>query len=128
MVHFRLLRSAPEITLYSSLANRHSDIVHEGEIITFTCIIRESPILAWRCDEYIGHDAQIEFLSVDPPGYMVVSHNANATLNNVTQDNGVIVLNSTLRIQASSQFSRASVSCENVGLGTRYTAYFGVSG
>ena len=123
-----ILGFASMIILQSSLDHRHSDLVYEGEVMTFTCTTRGSPILAWRSDEYIGHSVQFEFLSTDPQGYTRHNQYVNATLISVAQDDGVTVMNSTLRIQASSKFSRSSVSCDNVGHGTRRTTSFRVSG
>jgi hypothetical protein len=81
-----------------------------GQEVTITCEIRGSPIIAWSSDEYIGRGAQLHFISIDPVGVIRRINSTVATLINSTNDNGVTILVSQLRIIGSLS---SSVACMN---------------
>ena len=99
-----------------------------GEVLTFTCVTRGSPIIAWRSDDYIG-TTQLEFAAVDSIGATDGNQNtAIATLTGKNFIDGVIVLTSKLRITTSSTFPTSSVSCVHIGSGAVNTTSFQVLG
>jgi hypothetical protein len=83
-----------------------------GQEVTITCETRGSQIIAWTSDEYIGRQGvQLEFLSIDPVGVTRRTSSAVASLINNTNDNGVTVLVSQLRIIGALS---SSVACINI--------------
>ena len=114
------------VVLTSSLSDRF--VAYPEEIVTFTCITMGSSILAWESRDYIGDGIQLEFISIDSPGLTQQSGTTTfATLDSVTNDNGEIVLVSTLQITASSQFPTSSVACRHVDSGTLNSTTFNVA-
>ena len=96
-----------------------------GEEVNITCEARESSLIAWASDDYIGADGvQLEFILFDSIGTTRTSSmnpNTVATLINKTVEEGVHVLVSQLRIRTMSQFLNSSVTCIDVSSGTWYT-------
>ena len=73
---------------------------------------RGSPFLAWSSDDYIGDGVLLQFSSFDPVGTTrVVNSDTVAVLVDVSMESGVTVLESTLQLTVSSQFSSSSVAC-----------------
>ena len=99
-----------------------------GEVVTFTCVTRGSPIIAWRSDDYIG-TTQLEFAAVNNVGATDGNQNtAIATLTGNVVVGGVRVLISELKITTSSTFPTSSVSCVHIGSGAVNTTSFQVLG
>ena len=90
-----------------------------GEEVYITCVTRNSLLLLWTSDEYIGPGGiELEFAIFNDIGDTVVSPinpNTVATLINNTNEDGMMVLVSQLRIVTSVNFSTSSVSCVNEG-------------
>ena len=93
-----------------------------GDIVTFTCETRGSPIIAWTSEEYIERGAtQLDFATFNSIGTEEISPvnpNTVATLINNTIEDGVQVLVSQLRIIVSATFSTSTVTCIDIGTGT----------
>lgn len=96
-----------------------------GDFLTFSCEIRDSSILAWESDEYIGrHGKRLEFLSAEPAGTTKSSGGDSevvATLIDSYSENGIQVLNSKLTVTELFQHHDGviEVVCVNVGLDTK---------
>ena len=94
-----------------------------GQFRNFSCEIRDSIILAWENDEYIGpHGNRLEFLSTEPVGTVKVSEINPGVFANLTENyvqNGIQILKCELNISEVSYLSDfISVVCVNVGLDT----------
>ena len=92
-----------------------------GEEITFTCVTRGSPVLAWTSDQYIEQGGtQLEFATFDNENEtrtIPINPNTVATLTRKAMENGEQVLESELRIITVSRFPTFSVSCIHIGSG-----------
>ena len=100
-----------------------SQAVCPGEFRNFSCEIRDSIILAWENDEYIGpHGNRLEFLSTEPVGTIKVSEVNPGVFAYLTENyvqNGIRVLKCELNISEVSYDSYSiNVICVNVGLDT----------
>ena len=97
-------------------------VVCPGQFRNFSCEIRDSIILAWENDEYIGpHGNRLEFLSTEPVGTVKVSKVNPGVFANLTENyvqNGIRILKCELNISEVSYLSDFSVVCVNVGLDT----------
>ena len=94
-----------------------------GQFRNFSCEIRDSIILAWENDEYIGpHGKQLEFFSTEPVGTVKVSEVNPGVFANLTENyvqNGIRILKCELNISEVSYNSDSiSVICVNVDLDT----------
>ena len=96
-----------------------------GEFRTFGCEVRDSNVLAWENDQYIGpHGSRLEFLSAEPIGTVKYSEINSGVFANLTENyiqNGIRVLNCQLSIFEFFYLPDAytmEVVCRNVGLGT----------
>ena len=97
-------------------------------MVLFTCVTRDSPILAWSSDEYIGRGVQLEFTSADQPESIMRSNinpDTIATLVAITIESNEVVLQSILRINAS---QTSSIACHHVGNGRVNITTFHVAG
>lgn len=107
------------VSLTSSLNGRSR--VYPDQEVTFTCVTKGSHILSWSSENYIGRDLQLEFTSIHEPGspeHSQVNSHTTATLTSVTTaEDGSIMLESTLRLIASSHFPSSSLTCHHVGNG-----------
>ena len=100
------------VTLTSTLIAEH--VVYPQDIIIFMCTTRGSPILEWFSEEYIGtRGDRLQILSISDRNISSINPNVVATRINVTNENGVVVIVSELRIIASIQYPNATVSCSN---------------
>ena len=92
-----------------------------GEIITFTCVTRGSPILAWTSDQYIEQGGtQLEFATFNNEGETrssPINTDTVATLTRKAVENSQQVLESQLRITTLPSFPTFSVSCIHIGRG-----------
>ena len=89
-------------------------LVCSGERVIFTCITRGSPILEWFSEEYIGTGGdRLQILSGSDRNTSSITPDVVAVRINVTNDNGITVIISELRIIASIKYPRATVSCSN---------------
>ena len=116
-----------QVTLTYSLEPGQSACPKENVI--FNCIVRESRILLWASDEYIGTDGeQLEFSTADRDGDRMnssVNQDTFAILTNVTDHGGTILLQSELHI-VSTQSS--IVSCLTTDAASRRSIDFNVLG
>ena len=105
------LAISSDVVLSSSLDG--TSTAYPQQVINFTCVTRGSPVLAWSSDDYIGDGVFLEFSSVVPVGTTLRAVNSDtvAVLVDVSMESGVTVLESTLQITVSSQFSSSSVAC-----------------
>ena len=119
-----------DVTLSSSLNGSSS--AYPQQVITFTCVTRGSSILAWSSDEYIGPGgALLTFVAFDPLGTTTASFinpDTAAVLVSSSNENGEIVLESTLQITVSSLFPTSSVACHNVDGGAVSSFTFHIPG
>ena len=104
-----------------------------GDRLNFICETRDSQVLAWSSDEYIGQNQQIEFLSIEREGTArpsSVDPNTVAMLTNVSQQNGILMIKCNLSITVLQSISHQghSVTCINVGVGTQNVTTFYLAG
>ena len=100
-----------------------NEIVCPGQFRNFSCEIRDSIILAWENDEYIGpQGSRLEFLSTEPVGTVKMSEINHGVFANLTENyvkNGIRVLKCVLSIsEISNHLNIINVVCLNVGLDT----------
>ena len=93
-----------------------------GDFQIFSCEVRDSSILAWENDQYIGqHGTQLKFLSAEQAGTVKFSE-VNGVFANLTEnyyENGVAVLKSQLSISDLQYHpDNLEIRCVNVDLGT----------
>lgn len=94
----------------------------EGEEVVFTCTVRDSSglqilVLAWSSDEYIGSGDLLQFTTENMLGTndtSTIDGNVTATLTRNTIDNGVRILESTLRLVA---VQATMVTCDVTNIG-----------
>ena len=95
--------------LTSTLRDREGNYTCQGEEVVFTCTVSDSTlsvlVIGWSSDEYIGPGALLQFTTNDMPGENRTSMidgnvTALAILARNTNDNGVLMVESTLRIVA----------------------------
>ena len=86
---------------------REGNYTCQGEEVVFTCTVSDSTlpvlVIGWRSDEYIGPDALLQFTTDDMQGEnrtSMINGNVTAILTRNTNDNGVLMVESTLRIVA----------------------------
>ena len=99
-------------------------VLPEQELV-FTCVARGARILQWSSDQYIsniGHNIQIRNNS---SGMDVTRGSARAILVNATEENGMPVLVSELRITTSTQHPVATIQCDDNGNGSKDNITFG---
>ncbi|MCG8621961.1 MAG: hypothetical protein MJE68_08215 [Proteobacteria bacterium] len=106
--------SAPD--LRSSVSN--GSLVYPEQPITITCVTRNTQILAWESEDYIGGMSQIVFASSSQPDSTDTGRNgAIAILISVNNDNGELVITSELLINITTRSKTSSVTCRNVDNG-----------
>ena len=121
-----VLVSSQAITLTSSF---NEDVVCPGEIVTFTCVTRDSAIIGWNSIEYIGIGLQLEFDEGgdhDEIKRGSIDSDTMATFINDTLENRIRVLVSELQINVSSISAFSSVTCVHVSNNERDTSTFRV--
>ena len=90
--------------------------VYPEQEVTFTCVTRGSPTLAWSSIHYIGEGVLMEFLSINTQGTTKTSIFNNETIGTLTHvDGSALELESTLRIVISPMYTISTVSCISVG-------------
>ena len=111
---FALLESviSQDISITSTM---DQEFACPGHPITFTCVTRGSLSITWQSYEYIEDiGTRIRFNTHTYPGSTEGSHvypSTIATFINLTSENGVNILTSQLRIEASADFSIGTVKC-----------------
>ena len=97
------------------------------EEINFTCTVNGSRILSWSSNEYFGSNGlQLEFSTSDENGLRInssVSPDTYATLDVVTNANGMFSLRSTLHVVSNLS---SIVSCLSANNSTRKSVDFHV--
>ena len=107
------------------------NFAYAGENVTFTCMARESSLIAWSSNEYIGSDGlRLEFASVEPVGSMqsVPGGGTAAQLINSTYEDGIVTVVSQLNVLVQSTYQISSITCHNIGMGTTNTTSFEIAG
>ena len=101
-----------------------------GQRVTFTCEARDTSILEWHSDEYIGTGGdRIEILkSGDGRNETRHGRETVATTVSVNTYSGVTVIISQLHIMTSEQIPTSSVTCAINGNGPRKTISFTTTG
>ena len=105
------------------------DVLCPGEEVNFTCTTRNTAILIWSSNEYIGNP--LEFSSRDDLDRIQrgsIDSNTAATLVSRSVENGTILLVSQLRITVSSISLNPSVTCIHDGDNVRDIFSFQVLG
>ena len=105
------------------------EIVCPGDTIIFTCTTRESAIISWTGNDYVGD--QVGFNTADMIGETRLGSadpNTIATLINNTVDNTTRILVSQLRIIVSTTSLNQSVICVHNSNGIREPTIFQVIG
>ena len=104
-----------------------------GQFRNFSCEVRDSIVLAWENNEYIGpHGNRLEFLSTERVGTVKVSELNSGVFATLTENyvqNGIQILKCELSISEFSYHSDIiSVVCRNIGLDTEYSCRVRVNG
>ena len=100
-----------------------------GEVVIFTCVTRQSAVITWTSDTYIGDQIGFDFASnVNETRMGSVDRNTVATLLNNTDEDGVPVLVSQLRIIVSTVSSNPTVTCVHGSDGIPHPSTFQVIG
>ena len=106
------------------------DVLCPGTEVVFTCTTRDTAILTWISDEYIGNP--LEFNSGDDLDQIrrgSINSNTTATLvSRSVENNTILVLVSQIRITVSSISLNPSVTCIHDGENLRYVFSFQVLG
>lgn len=127
---YDIVQQVSSLVLTSTLNDER--LVCDGDTVTFTCTVRETNILGWSSNEYIGPGLdRLDILSICEPGTPHLAQgnmNTSAKLINAFDDNGVTVIESELRIEVQSDIVSSSVTCHNVGTDKTITIHFRRSG
>ena len=120
--------SLQEVALSSTLYL--GEYARPGERVTFTCEARDTSILEWHSDKYIGTGGdRIEILrSGDGRNETRLGGETVATTVSVSTYSGVTVIISQLHIMTSEQIPTSSVMCAINGDGPRETISFTTTG
>lgn len=117
---------SPQLVALTSSLNR--PVAYPQQEITFTCETKGSHIIAWSSNHYIGgNGAQLELTTATDADHMATSlidAMTIATLVNITEEDGMTILVSELRIKVLPQYFISSISCHNVGHNTASTSTF----
>ena len=119
--------SSQAITLTSTISD--GDVVCPGDVVTFTCVTRDSAIIGWNSVEYIGSGLQLEFDEGGDRNEIqrgTIDSNTVATFISDTLENGMRVLVSRLQITVSSASASPSVTCVHVSNNQPNTSTFRV--
>ena len=126
MVSYNTGGMASDVTLSSTLGER--SYAEPSESVVFSCITRDSHVVEWFSNEYIGTGGDgISLQSFNCLNSNVTSDvypTTRATCVRVTTENGVTVIESELRIVAALERPIAAVVCTNNGLGSTKTISF----
>ena len=99
-------------TLHSTLYG--VQVAYVGEIVTFTCVVRQSNSMGWMSEEYIGTGGQqLEISAADPintPQTAIGDNQTVATLTSAIVDKVII---SQLRVKIKPGEQTASIQCRN---------------
>ena len=109
MGHQSMKLSIKTPTLYNG------SFVCSGDKVTFVCETRGSSTIAWSSEEYIGSGgAQLQFSAVGVPSLTNPMHGIGDTIATFAAnklEGGVRVLQSTLRVTATSMYPNPLVKC-----------------
>jgi hypothetical protein len=117
-----------EVTLNHTLV--HGKYARPGQLMTFTCEVRDTTVLEWYSDEYIGPGGDvIEILSSGGGNNQTrLGGKTVATRVSVNTYSGVTVIVSQLHIMTSEQIPTSSVTCAINGNGPRRVIPFTTTG
>jgi hypothetical protein len=88
--------------------------------ITFLCETKGSSTISWSSNEYIGQGgAQLQFAAIEVINTKHRIGNTTATFTDKRTEDGVQVLQSTLRVTATSMYPNPSVTCIHGNEGRR---------
>ena len=117
--------------LTSTLHNTKHDVkfAYVGETVIFTCMTVDSSLMGWSSNEYIGTGGtRFEFVSVDPIGTIHSAGQTVSELVTVSSMNGVITMESQLKIVVLSAFQIATINCHKFGNDTVKSTSFQITG
>ena len=117
---------AREVTLNSTLT--HGEFARPGQRITFTCVARNTTLLVWFSDDYVGTGGDHLPISSGGPARNQTRGSTVATRVRVDIDNGITVIISQLHIIASEELSPSSVRCGINGQGPHQVINFTTTG
>ena len=108
-------------------------VAYSGQVLVFTCITRDSLILEWYSDEYIGTGgARLQLLAVNctcvGSNVTGATQGTYATCLTVTEENNEKVIISQLRVIASVQTPASTVTCYNNVHGLNESVTFQTTG
>ena len=107
------------------------NFAYDGEMVTFTCVARNSTLIAWSSNEYIGSDGlRLEFASIERVGTNRFAPNFGTTAQLVDsfREDGRVILVSQLNITVPSVYQISSITCHNIGMGTTAMTSFQLAG
>ena len=114
-------------TLHSTLYG--VQVAYVGEIVTFTCVVRQSNSMGWMSKEYIGTGGQqLEISAADPVNTSqtaIGDHQTVATLTSAIVDKVII---SQLRVKIKPGDQTASIQCRNISDNTITSTTFLLAG
>jgi hypothetical protein len=101
-----------------------------GQLVTFTCEARDTAVLEWYSEEYIGPGEDIIEILSSGRGNNQTRRGGNtvATRVSVTTDSGITVIVSQLHIMTSERFPTSSVTCAINDNGPRRVIPFTTTG
>ena len=124
--------SAQELTSTLRTAITGVKVAYDGEVVTFTCVTRNSLTIAWSGNDYVGAGGNRLELTVHDPIESPIrtsTGRGNATLISVDQSMPEnTILKSQLRIRVVSTFQTSSVTCHSVATDVTNTTTFYVAG
>ena len=122
-------RALQDVRLNSTLIGGNRTYSHQW--VVFKCIARNTTILEWQSDEYIGRGGNsIQIYNAGDRDNVTSRANPNtyATRVSVMVENGITVIVSQLFIRASEMFPTSSVTCRIDGRGPSETISFSIIG
>ena len=123
------MSQVPELssTLHSTIYG--VQVAYVGEIVEFTCVIKESNSMAWSSEEYIGtRGQQLEFLAAERIGSNLTATENRQTIATLVNTTGSDFIVSRLQITIVSNYQTPSVECRNINADTTATITFLLAG
>lgn len=127
--HTLLALMTHRVALNSTVSTK--GVAYLDQVIVFTCITRDSLILEWYSNEYIGTGGhRLQLVSVNCIGANETSDipGTSATCLNVTKENNETVIVSQLLVRAYLQIPASTVTCNNNGHGSNKSVTFQTEG
>ena len=118
--------SAQEISLTSTLIRERFALPGQG--VTFTCVARNTTLLEWISEEYIGPDGDLLPIASSGIARNRTRGTTVATRVGVDVTDGITTITSQLHIITSEHFPTSSVICGINGQGPRHRITFNTTG